>query len=48
MLIAQARSEEEMRYQARMYLTCLMHSGLSADQARKHVISTIEMSRLAR
>ncbi|MBI5569952.1 MAG: hypothetical protein HY914_08415 [Desulfomonile tiedjei] len=48
MLIAQARSEEDMRFQARMYLTCLIHSGLPEDQARKHVISTIEMSRLAR
>jgi len=44
MLIAQARSEEEMRNAARQYLTCLMQNGWDMETARKHVISVIETS----
>jgi hypothetical protein len=42
MMIAQARSEQEMQNAARMYLTCLLHSGWSMEQARQHVITTVE------
>ncbi len=42
MMIAQARSEAEMRATAQMYLTCLLKSGWNMDQARNHVIMTIE------
>lgn len=41
-MIAQARSEAEMRATAQMYLTCLLKSGWNMDQARNHVIMTIE------
>ncbi len=42
MMIAQARSETEMRAVAQMYLTCLLKSGWGMEQARNHVIMTIE------
>jgi hypothetical protein len=42
MIIAQARSEAEMRATAQMYLTCLLKNGWNMDQARNHVIMTIE------
>jgi hypothetical protein len=42
MMIAQARSEAEMRGVAQMYLTCLLKSGWNMDQAKRHVIMTIE------
>jgi len=42
MMIAQARSEQEMQNAARMYLTCLLQSGWSMEQARQHVITTVE------
>ena len=42
MMIAQARSEAEMRGVAQMYLTCLLKSGWTIDQAKNHVIMTIE------
>jgi hypothetical protein len=49
MLIAQARSEQEMQWQARLYLTCLVRSGWTEEQAKQQVISTIESTfRLAR
>jgi len=49
MMIAQARSEPEMRALAQMYLTCLLKSGWNMEQARNHVIMTIESTyRLAR
>ena len=49
MMIAQARSETEMRAVAQMYLTCLLKSGWNMEQARSHVITTIESTyRLAR
>ncbi len=41
-LIANSRSEAEMRAMAREFLTCLMQIGWSAEDARKHVIATIE------
>ena len=41
-MIAQARSEPEMRATAQMFLTCLLKSGLSMEQARNYVIMTIE------
>lgn len=44
MMIAQARSEGEMRTVARQFLTCLLRSGWNMDQAKKHVISVIETS----
>ncbi|MEJ2717095.1 MAG: hypothetical protein P8182_08135, partial [Deltaproteobacteria bacterium] len=44
MMIAQARSEGEMRMAARQYLTCLLRNGWSLAQAKKHVISVIETS----
>lgn len=49
MLIANSRSEAEMQVTARRYLTCLIQNGWNMDQARQHVISTIESTyRLAR
>lgn len=42
MMIAQSKSEQEMQMVARQYLTCLMKSGWNQDQAKQHVISTIE------
>jgi hypothetical protein len=49
MMIAQARSEAEMRGVAQMYLTCLLKSGWNMEQAKQHVITTIESTyRLAR
>ncbi len=49
MLIAGCRSETEMQMTARRYLTCLIQNGWNMDQARQHVISTIESTyRLAR
>ena len=42
MLIANARSEQEMQMTARLYLTCLIKSGWPQDQARNHVIATIQ------
>ena len=48
MVIANARSQSEMRIAARRYLTCLIQNGWSQAAARKHVISVIETSRLTR
>ncbi|MGO9122394.1 MAG: hypothetical protein ACLQPD_32870 [Desulfomonilaceae bacterium] len=42
MMIAQASSEAEMRATAQMYLACLLKNGWNMDQARNHVIMTIE------
>jgi hypothetical protein len=42
MMIAQSKSESEMQMIARQYLTCLMKTGWNQDQAKQHVISTIE------
>jgi len=48
-LLAGARSENEMQFNARRYLTCLMQNGWSMDQARQQVINTIESAaRVAR
>jgi hypothetical protein len=48
-LLARAGSEPEMQTVAKEYLTCLLHSGWTMEQARSHVINTIEMTyRLAR
>jgi len=44
MLIAQARSEAEMRAQAVQYLTCLVQSGWDQNTAKNHVSSVIESS----
>jgi hypothetical protein len=41
-LIAQARSEVEMRQQAIQYLTCLVKNGWDQNTAKNHVISVIE------
>ena len=41
-MIQQARSETEMRAAAQMYLTCLVKNGWNMDQAKNHVIMTIE------
>jgi len=49
MMIARSRSEPEMREIAKQYLTCLLMNGWNVEQARKHVIATIESTyRLAR
>jgi hypothetical protein len=42
MIIAQSRSEQEMQMAAKRYLGCLMENGWAMEQARMHVISTIE------
>lgn len=42
MMIARSRSEPEMREVAKQYLTCLLMNGWNMEQARKHVIATIE------
>jgi hypothetical protein len=41
-LIANSRSDAEMQFTARRFLTCLMDNGWNADQARQQVISIIE------
>lgn len=41
-LLATARSESEMQFTARRYLTCLMQNGWNMDQARQQVINIIE------
>jgi hypothetical protein len=43
-LIAGARSENEMQFTARRYLTCLVQNGWNEDQARQQVIRIIETS----
>lgn len=49
MMIARAQSEPDMQMIARQYLTCLLKNGWTMDQARLHVINTIESAyRLAR
>lgn len=49
LLLAQAKSDQEMQWTARLYLTCLIRSGWSEDQAKQQVINTIESTyRLAR
>jgi hypothetical protein len=49
MMIARAQNEPAMQMIARQYLTCLLKSGWTMDQARQHVINTIESTyRLAR
>jgi hypothetical protein len=49
MMIAQARSDQEMQMAARMFLTCLMQSGWPMEQAKDHVVKTIESTyRIAR
>ena len=48
-MIARSRSEPEMQAIARQYLTCLLKSGWNMEQARSHVIATIESTyKLAR
>ncbi len=42
MLIARSRSDTEMQMTARQYLTCLIQGGWTMEQARDHVIRTIE------
>jgi hypothetical protein len=42
MMIANARSEQEMQMTARLYLTCLMKTGWSQAQATQHVMTTVE------
>jgi len=49
MMIARSRSEPEMQMTARQYLTCLLKNGWNMEQARNHVIATIESTyKLAR
>jgi hypothetical protein len=49
MLIAQAKSDQEMQWTARLYLTCLVRSGWNEEQAKQQVVNTIESTyRLAR
>ena len=47
-MIAQARSEPEMRSAAQQFLTCLLKSGWQYEAAREYIIKTIETYRLAR
>jgi hypothetical protein len=48
-MIAQARSDQEMQIAARMFLTCLLQTGWNMDQAKAQVIRTIETTyRVAR
>ncbi len=47
MLIANAQSQQEMQMTARLYLTCLMKNGWGQDQAKQHVIATIESTQRA-
>ncbi len=42
MIIAQSKSEPEMQMAAKRYLGCLVQNGWNMEQARMHVISTIE------
>jgi hypothetical protein len=42
MMIARAGSEQEMQMTVKMYLKCLLDSGWNMEQARTHVIRTIE------
>lgn len=44
LLIAAARSESEMQFTARRYLTCLIENGMNMDEARQFVINAIESS----
>jgi hypothetical protein len=46
MMIAQAQSEPERQMVARQFLTCLLRSGWTMEQAKNHVISTYETSRM--
>jgi len=48
MMIANAASEGEMRAAAKEFLTCLLYSGWQVEQAKQHVISTIESTRALR
>jgi len=48
MMIANATSEGEMRAAAKEFLTCLLYSGWQIEQAKQHVISTIESTRALR
>lgn len=48
MLIARSQSDAEMQFTARRYLTCLMQNGWNAEQAKQHVIKTIESTYAAR
>jgi hypothetical protein len=42
MMIANSRSEAQMRMTARQYLTCLINDGWNMDQAKTQVVSTIQ------
>jgi hypothetical protein len=42
MLIAQAKNDQQARWTAKMYLTCLIRSGWDQQQARQQVISTLQ------
>jgi hypothetical protein len=42
MLIARSQSEAEMQMTAKKYLSCLLENGWQMDQAKQHVIATIE------
>lgn len=48
MMIANAASETERRLAAREFLTCLLYSGWQFEQARQHVIATMESTRALR
>lgn len=42
MMIAQSRSEAEMQLTAKRYFTCLLQNGWPYEQAKQHIINTIE------
>jgi len=48
MLIARSQSDAEMQLTARRYLTCLLQNGWNMEQAKQHVIRTIESTYAAR
>ncbi len=41
-VIAQCRTQDQLRWQARLYLTCLMKNGRSQAQAQNEVIATMQ------
>ena len=47
-IIAQARSEPEMRAAAQQFFACLLKSGWQYEAAKEYIIKTIETCRLAR
>jgi len=47
-MMSMARSQEELQWNARLYLTCLLKRGWMQDQARQEVIRVMESLRASR